>query len=115
MSNSILLSYPGPDPLGGIICTSGLIALAEDNFNKTTEAVAAQKNTPLLLYHGEKDSVVNFGFANQTYQYYETTLKAGQSSDLFEFKKAPNMDHCWDEEEQKYITQWIKDRVKPIE
>ena len=41
MSNSIYVSYPGPDPLGGIICTSGLIALSEVNFNKTAEAQSA--------------------------------------------------------------------------
>ena len=41
MSNSILVSLPGPDPLGGVICTSGLIALSEENFNKSSVAIEA--------------------------------------------------------------------------
>ena len=43
MSNSILVSYPGPDPLGGVICTSGLIALAPEHFDNSTAALNAQK------------------------------------------------------------------------
>ena len=64
MSNSILVSYPGPDPLGGIICTSGLIALAPEHFDNSTAARNAQRNTPYLAYHGIIDPTVPFEFAN---------------------------------------------------
>ena len=42
MTNSILVSWPGPTPLGGIVCTSGIIALEESRYNKTSVALSAQ-------------------------------------------------------------------------
>ena len=41
MANSILVSWPGPEPLGGVVCTSGIIALEESRFNQTKEALSA--------------------------------------------------------------------------
>ena len=83
MSNSILVSWPGPDPLGGVVCTSGLIALASENFDNSTAALNAQKNTPYLAYHGIIDPTVPFIFANQTYQYYYDSLYKNEPNTQF--------------------------------
>lgn len=107
MSNSILVSYPGPDPLGGIICTSGLIALAPENFNNATAALNAQKNTPYLAYHGIMDPTVPIVFANQTYQYYFDSLYKDSPKTQFELKTEPNLVHTWSESEQNFITDWV--------
>lgn len=111
MSNSILVSWPGPSPLGGVVCTSGIIALEESRFNKSSVAMEAQSSTPYLAYHGIPDPVEPFKLTNQTYDYYRDTLYANKTQN-FHFEQDPHLIHTWDEKEFKYIKQWLKDKMQ---
>ena len=114
MSNSILVSYPGPDPLGGVICTSGLIAFTPENFNTTAVAFKAQRETPYLAYHGLIDPTVPFPIANLTYSYYYDNLYKDLTTSQFEIHTDANLVHTWDQNEQNYITKWIASRIDLI-
>ena len=112
MANAILVTYPGPDPLGGVFCASGMIGLREDYFNKTKEARNAQRQTPYLAYHGLRDDIVDFENAEWTYQYYVNDLYKDQPKSQFEIHTDKYLYHHFDRRELRYIEDWIRNKLE---
>lgn len=55
----ILLRYNGTTPLGGVVIESGCMTLEEQYRLTTPEALEVQGNTPMWVYHGSADKVLN--------------------------------------------------------
>jgi predicted esterase len=58
-SLAILLRYNGTTPLGGVVIESGTMVLNRDNMLTTPEALYVQGNTPIFIYHGTADKIIN--------------------------------------------------------
>lgn len=73
-SLSVLLRFEGPEPLGGIICQSGILTLDKKHFKQSLQAKTAQSNTPLLLMNGDQDYMVDYIDAVHSFNYLKYNL-----------------------------------------
>ena len=58
-SIDIFLRYNGTTPLGGVVVESGTMTLEEQYRRTSPEALEVQGNTPMFVYHGSADYIVN--------------------------------------------------------
>jgi len=64
------IKYSGKDPLGGVFGLSGLQALKNIG-EQSDEKLVNMRNTPLFLWHGDRDHVIPDKFAKVTYEYFK--------------------------------------------
>ena len=55
--------------LGGVFCLSGCLAMP--NHNMSPEQEENMKLTPLFIYHGTKDKMIEVKMAKEAYRYFE--------------------------------------------
>ncbi len=88
-----------PQTLGGILVLSGFLTLAD---KLSMEKNSANQNTPILMLHGEHDSIVPLAWARQSFDHLK---KLGLNA---EWKSYP-MDHAVCGEETQDIARWFKE------
>lgn len=87
-----------PQTLGGMLVLSGALVLAEKLFQEKNQANA---KTPILMQHGEYDSVINLAWAKQSF----AALKSMKLNVELQTYK---MDHVVCEEEIRVTSKWLQ-------
>ena len=65
-----LLRYNLERPIAGIIGICGTLPLTDDRIYKDEKSIHIQRQTPILILHGEKDSTTSWGDAKISYEYF---------------------------------------------
>jgi len=99
---ALLAGYSSERKLNGIVGLSGWLPLREKFPAMRTDA---NLKTPLFQAHGEVDVVVNFKFGEMT---YEALKKMGID---VEFHEIPDMGHEAQDEELRFLGEWLKRRL----
>jgi predicted esterase len=99
---SMFSVYQYPQKLAGCISLSGYLALA-DKFAERIKPV--NKDTPLLMFHGDADQVINVNFGRRSHEALE---KMGINAKL---TVIPRMPHTATEQELMDVAKWIKERI----
>jgi phospholipase/carboxylesterase len=87
-----------PQTLGGMLVLSGALVLEE---TLSQEKHQANVNTPILMQHGEYDSVINLAWAKQSF----AALKCMELNVELQTYK---MDHVVCEEEIRVTSKWLQ-------
>jgi phospholipase/carboxylesterase len=87
-----------PQTLGGMLVLSGSLVMAEKLFQEKNQANA---KTPILMQHGEYDSVINIAWAKQSF----AALKSMEFNIELQTYK---MDHVVCEEEIRATSKWLQ-------
>jgi len=99
---SIFSTYQHTSKLAGCISLSGYLAMA-DKFAERINSV--NKDTPIIMFHGESDQVVNFGFGKRSYEFLQ---KFGLN---VKFTPIPNMPHTATQQELEEVAKWVRERI----
>lgn len=89
------------EPLGGVLALSTYLPLRQ---SLVAEAAEANRQTPLLMCHGEQDDVVTMAFGLQS---RDTLLAAGYTVEWQQYLMA----HSLCPSEIVRISQWLRDRL----
>lgn len=101
-SLSLFTGLQCAEPLGGIVGMSGR-SLFQGDFSKLI--APANKDTPLLMAHGEADQVVRFSIGQSSFQ---AITEARGSSDHLQFKSYKGVGHSSSDEMIKDVTEWMQ-------
>ena len=88
------LRYKGPTPLGGYAGIIGINALKKSEARTSKSAIALQSQTPMLLYNGAADPIMNVRYVRNNLRYFKTIVY-GQNPGNFEWVVEENMGHVW--------------------
>ena len=99
------LRYSGPTPLGGYAGIIGMNALPKSQASTTSEDIAMQSETPMLLYNAGSDPIFNIRYVRNNLRYFRNVVY-GSDPKNFTWIVEENMGHVWSQNFQKLFSEF---------
>lgn len=109
-----LLRWKGPQPLGGVVSLSAMLAYDGATKEKSAETISRIAHTPLFMYIGEKDVKFVREVADFTYQPLKKIydeFEDGAFKKNWSYGSEKNLAHWVSDKEKTLIDKWLQKRI----